>query len=533
MIAGLLDWAPAWMLTHAAALIVVTPLAGAGVCAFLTSGRLAWLVTLGATLASTVFAFVLWAQVGAVGVVSYAMGGWEPPIGIEVRIDGLNIVVLLLVCLMAVAASVFAATRTSEAGEPQSRSLFFSAFLLCFAGLLGVAATGDAFNLFVFLEISSLSTYVLVAEGARRDRRALTASYNYLIFGTIGATFYVIGVGFLYMATGSLNMADIANILSGQDDSTVVRAGFAFIVIGLGLKAAMYPLHSWLPGAYAFAPSVVSLFLAATATKVAIYALVRFLFMVFDPSQGFQVLSLTWLIGPLAAAAMVIASIQAVLQADAKRVLAYSSVAQVGYILLGVAMATTLGMTAGLLHLLNHALMKGALFAALGLVAMRISARRVRDLAGLGAVMPITAGAFAVGGLSLIGVPLTAGFVSKFALLTAAAEAGWWWGVAVIAVSSVLAFVYVGRILEAMYLRAPSEALQSACAGKRAPVFALSAMLILAAANIWFGVDARAPEHLAIRAADVLFDVRRDDAPSHSDTESDHGAPAIGGGGLE
>ncbi len=503
MMDAILHAAPAWALEHAAALIVVAPLLAAGIAAFANSARFAWGLMLAAVLVSTYSALILLAQALDVGVVSYALGGWAPPVGIEYRVDMLNAPILLLVCVIGLACAVFASASATREVAKSKRSLFYCAFLLCFAGLLGVAITGDAFNLFVFLEVSSLSTYVLVAVGAQRDRRALSAAFNYLILGTIGATFFVIGVGFLYMATGSLNMVDMAGILASGEDTTVVRAGFAFILVGLGLKAALFPLHSWLPGAYAYAPSMISTFLAATATKVALYALIRFLFMVFDTNQAFQGMTLTYMIAPLAAVGMLAGSLQGVLQSDAKRVLAYSSVAQVGYILLGVSLATAAGISAGFLHLLNHALMKGALFMALGVLAMRMPMRRIGDLAGLASVMPVTAAAFAVGGLSLIGVPLTAGFVSKIALLVAVADAQWWWAIAVIAISSVLAFVYVGRMLEAIYLRAPSEALREACAGKSPPWIAIVPLVILAAANVWFGIDARPLEFLSDHAASV------------------------------
>ena len=159
--------------------------------------------------------------------------------------------------------------------------------MLCFTGLLGMVATGDAFNVFVFLEISSLSTYVLVAQGASKDRRALTAAYDYLIMGTIGATFFVIGLGMLYMATGTLNMADLADRISDQGANRTVRSGFAFIIVGMGLKVAMFPLHLWLPKAYTFAPSAVTVFLSATATKAALYVLMRFVFSVYHPDFAF------------------------------------------------------------------------------------------------------------------------------------------------------------------------------------------------------------------------------------------------------
>lgn len=502
--------APRWAVEHASVLLVAVPLIAAALTAMAPNARVAWVIAFAVTVSCALLSALLLAQVWSGGALSYAIGGFEPPLGIEYRVDALNAAVLLLVSVMASLCALFAPASVAAEIPAQKQTLFYSAFLVCFSGLLGVAVTGDAFNLFVFLEISSLSTYILVAMGWRRDRRALTAAYNYLVLGTIGATFYVIGVGFLYMATGTLNFADMAARLAPVADTSTVRAGFAFIVVGLGLKLGMYPLHAWLPNAYAFAPSFVTAFLASTATKVAFYALVRFLYSVFNPTFAFQDLSLLYLLAPLGLAGMLIASVQAVFQDDVRRLFAYSSVAQIGYMLTGLAMGSALGLAAGLLHLINHALMKGALFMALGAVSMRLGATRVDQLSGLGRVMPFTMAALAIGGLSLIGVPLTAGFISKWYLLEAALERGWWWAVAAIAVSSVLAFIYVGRVLEAAYLRPPPEHDGRALSVQPIPLAMMIALWTLVIANVWLGLDAGFTSQAACRAADAVLAV--DDA---------------------
>jgi multicomponent Na+:H+ antiporter subunit D len=380
--------------------------------------------------------------------------------------------------------------------------MFMSAYLVCFLGLCGVAATGDAFNLFVFLEISSISTYVLVALGATRDRRALPASANYLMMGTIGASFFVVGVGFLYAATGTLNMAELAERLQDVQNNKAVLAGYAFILVGLGLKAAMFPLHQWLPNAYAYSPSFVTMFLAATATKVALYALVRFLFTVFGLEFSFEGSTLVWILMPMGIAAMVACSFQAVFQTDVRRTLAYSSVAQVGYMLLGISIGTAAGVSAGLFHLVNHAVIKGALFMALAGVVLTYKGTTLNDFRGLGRSAPWTMTAFAIAAVSLIGVPLTAGFQSKVALGTALFENGWWWGVAVVMFSSLLAVIYMGRILEAVFFRAPINPNKKR---KEAPLLILIPLWILALANIWIGVQGGFVAGLADDAAASLF----------------------------
>jgi multicomponent Na+:H+ antiporter subunit D len=242
--------------------------------------------------------------------------------------------------------------------------------MLCLTGLMGVVITGDAFNVFVFLEISSLSTYVLVAQGAGRDKRALTAAYDYLIRGTFGATFFVIGLGMLYSVTGTLNMADLADRIANEGENRTIRAAFAFIIVGMGLKVAIYPLHHWLPNAYTFAPSAISAFLAATATKAAIYVLMRFLFSVFTPNFDFEDWTLDIIFIPFALLAMFAASFVAVFQTNIKRLLAYSSIAQIGYMLLGIAMLNTTGLSAAIVHMVNHGITKAALFMGVGAMVL-------------------------------------------------------------------------------------------------------------------------------------------------------------------
>lgn len=502
----ILQIAPAWAEAHAPALLVLLPMLAGPLSAFLPGGgRVAWAMTVVVTVLCTLLSIILLAQVRSVeggAIISYAMGGWAPPHGIEFRIDALNVLILLLVSSIALLTSIFSWPTVKAEIADGKRAMFYGAFQVCFMGLLGVASTGDAFNLFVFLELSSIATYVLVALGAGRDRRALPAAMNYLLMGTIGASFYVVGVGFLYAATGTLNMADLAVQLQDVGGNRAVQVGFAFILVGLGLKAAMFPLHQWLPNAYAYSPSFVTAFLAATATKVAIYALVRFLFTVFSLEFAFEGMSLAFILAPMGIAAMLACSFQAIFQADVRRTLAYSSVAQVGYMLLGISLGTAAGVSAGMFHLVNHALIKGALFMAVGGVVLTYQGTRIHDFAGLGRTAPWTMTAFAIAALSLIGVPLTAGFQSKFALVSALLESGWWWAALIVVFSSVLAVIYMGRILEAVFFKPPNNPHK---AHNEAPLLILIPLWILAIANIWVGVSGGFVFGLADDAASALF----------------------------
>jgi multicomponent Na+:H+ antiporter subunit D len=357
------------LLDHLPVLIVIVPLMAAPLCVLVDRPRLAWRVALIAAFASLFCAIALLGQVLDGSVISYELGGWAPPWGIEYRIDLLGAFVLLIVSAMA-AVVLTSPRRASSRRSPDRIARFYAAFLLALAGLLGIVATGDAFNVFVFLEISSLASYALISMG--RDRRALNAAFQYLVMGTIGATFILIGIGFLYMMTGTLNMQDLAERLPAVADTNTVRAGFAFLTVGIGLKLAMFPLHLWLPNAYAYAPSVVSAFLAATATKVALYVMLRFMLGIFGVDFSLHEMPFDKILLVLGVLGILSGSLVAIYQDNVKRMLAYSSVAQIGYMVLGIAIATTAGVTAAVLHMFNHALMKGVLFLALGAVVYRL-----------------------------------------------------------------------------------------------------------------------------------------------------------------
>lgn len=482
------------------ALQIVIALACAPLCFILRVRGLPWLIAFIASLGTLAVSTLLFVQTSNGAVVSYAMGGWEPPYGIEFRVDRLNSLILLLVSSMAAITLVFARASVAREIRAAGQPIFYAAFLLCLAGLLGMAITGDAFNLFVFLEISSLSTYLLISYG--NDRRALSASFQYLVLGTIGATMLLIGIGFLYMMTGTLNMADLAARLPAVMDTNTVRAAFAFIVIGLSIKIALAPLHIWLPGAYGYAPSVISIFLAATATKVALYALIRFVFTIFGVDFAFAEMPLQPILVTLASLAVIGGSILAITQRSIKHLLAYSSVAQIGYMVLGIAMVSAAGVAAGVLHMVNHAIIKACLFMAVGCVFYRKGSVSLDAFQGLGKTMPWTMGAFVIGGLSLIGVPLTAGFVSKWYLILAALDRGMIgiFIVAVILVGSLLSIAYVWRVVEAAYFTEPETAGRN-----EAPMALLVPTWALALATIWFGLQTSFTVNAAADAAQAVM----------------------------
>ena len=488
------------MIVHLSVLQVIIPLIAAPICLLLRKSELAWAFATLVAFMTLAVSVALLSQVMQTGPVSYELGGWEAPWGIEYRVDMLN--APLLVLISAISALALLASRTSIENEiPENRHTFFYiAWLLCMAGLLGITATGDAFNVFVFLEISSLATYTLIALG--KDRRALWASFQYLVAGTIGATFILIGIGLMYVMTGTLNMADLAHRLPDVENTKTVFTAFAFMIVGLCMKLALFPLHLWLPNAYAFAPSIVTTFLAATATKVAVYVMIRFIFDVFGFEFSFTHFPLQEVLLTLGIAGIFVASVVAIYQDNLKRMLAYSSVAQVGYIMLGISFASQTGIMATLLHMLNHGLMKGALFLALAAVVYRMGIAQLSQMHGIASRMPLTMAAFLIGGLSLIGVPLTVGFISKWYLVSAALENGWWPVAAAILLGSLLSVVYIWRVIEVAYFKPVSESTPDV---KEAPAALLIPMWILVLANLYFGIETSLTVGVSQLAAADLF----------------------------
>jgi multicomponent Na+:H+ antiporter subunit D len=478
--------------------VVLMPLILSGVSALLPGKNPPWLLALVTATASAVLALLVWSGLGPEPM-GYAFGNWAPPMGIEYRVDHANAFVAFIVSGIAALALLWGKASTDQE-IPKRQGIFYALFLLALAGLLGITLTGDAFNVFVFLEISSLSTYALIAFGP--DRRGLLAAFRYLIMGTIGATFILIGIGFLYMMTGTLNMADLAERIPAVADTNAIRAGFAFIIVGLGLKLALLPLHLWLPNAYAFAPNVITVFLAGTATKVALYVMLRFIYTIFGGDYSFGAVPLASLMMVLAVAGMVVGSWVAMFEPNLKRMMAYSSVAQVGYLVLGVALVSMIGLTATFVHLFNHALIKAGLFMALGTVMYRTGSARIEAFYGIGRQMPWTMSAFALLGLSLIGVPATAGFISKWYLIWGALDAGLVWLVVLILITSFMAVYYIWRVIEAAWFTPPKDNQQPV---KEAPLALLIPLWLMVALNVYFGLDTRFSLGAAERAAQALL----------------------------
>jgi multicomponent Na+:H+ antiporter subunit D len=428
-------------------LIVVAPLLAAlfaGLAAWIEE-RLSYPIALTGLAISVFSAFKVLMKVIDSGTIQYRMAGWAPPIGIEYRIDLLNAMVLLLVSSIAFL-NLVASFKSVEQETNDRAGSYYIIYLLFVVGLLGVTATGDLFNLYVLIEITSLTSYAQVALGDR-DRGPM-ASLNYIFIGVIGASFYLLGVGYLYMQTGSLNMADVAHILQSHQGSSIVLTAFILCMIGLWIKMAFFPLHVWLPNAYSYSPVAFSRVVAPLMTKVMVYVMIRLMITVFGFDYIFKTLHLADAVVWLATIAIVAGVVMALAQKNLKKMLTYIIVCEIGYMVGGAWMGNQLGMTGAVLHILNDALMTFAMFLAVGNIVYKIKDVDLSDLSGLFGKMPWTMAGFVLAAFSIIGVPPTCGFFSKWYLILGAFEKGAYHFAAALIISSLVCAVLFFRVFE-------------------------------------------------------------------------------------
>ncbi|WP_440772627.1 proton-conducting transporter transmembrane domain-containing protein [Natronorubrum sp. DTA28] len=438
------------------ALLVAVPilLAAVPIVLGLRFERTGWSVAALTTTALTAATVYLAAAVYETGRVVHVLGGWgeteDRPqgVGIELVADEFSVLIALLVTVTA--AGVLAYTRV---GGPRGNT-FYTGYLLLIGGLLGLSLTGDVFNMFVFLEIVGLATYAMIA--AADGPESAVAALKYLILGTMGASLYLIGVGFLFMATGALNMEVLGEAIplvaeEGGSDLTLLRAAFAFIFIGFALKVAQWPLHTWQPDAYQHAPDGVTPVIAALVSTVSAYALGRIMYNVFGPEFLTATPYLTEVVVTVGCVSVLAGSTLAVIQRDVKRMFAYSSVAQFGLIVAAYGLVTQTAFVGAVIHLIGHGVIKAGLFVAAGVVALGYGARTVNEYAGLAEHRPFTAGSIAILLIALIGIPPSAGFIGKWYVAVGAVEAEVWPVAVVIFLSTMLTLAYSARLLEKMY----------------------------------------------------------------------------------
>lgn len=439
------------MSEHFPVLIVLLPLTAALLSPFFSyfhkqAGK--WIAVaslIGAFLCATGLLLQVLADGGQ--AIHYHMGDWAPPLGIEFVIDPVNGVIVEMITFVAMCTAIYSTPFLKKSNWLYMGGYYTLMSLLC-VGLCGMTLTGDVFNLYVYLEIASLSGYGLIALGGNKST---LAAFRYLLIGTIGASLYLLAIGFMYSMTGSLNMADLSVLLQDKMDSPLIVLSLALLIAAFGIKAALFPFHGWQPDAYTYSHPGAAPLISGAMSKVPAYALLRFFFYLFGAQHLFVQHGLT-VVGILGALGIILGSVMAIAQDDFRRMLAYSSVAQIGYIAVGLAIGSFYGVIGAILHILNHAFMKGSLFMVIGGIQYRFGEVRISKLGQICKKMPFTVFTLVVAALGMIGIPPTGGFFSKWYIMQGAMESGQYIYIAVLVISSLLNAVYFFRVLENVFI---------------------------------------------------------------------------------
>ena len=387
----------------------------------------------------------------------YSMGGWQAPWGIELKIDSLAAFFTLLVAGVSFPVALFAkGNLAEEVGNSQRATRFYVLLLLLGGSMVGMALTNDLFNVFVLVEVATLSCCGLVS--ARKDPLAADAAFKYLILATIGSTFVLGGIGFIYMISGHLNMGFAHNelVLVWQNYPHVIWIAMSFMIIGFGVKSALFPLHIWLPDAHSNAPTPASAILSGLAVKGYIICFMKIMYNVFGQNLMIQ-FNINKILVLAGMVAIIGGSLFALTQNELKRRLAYSTVAQVGYLFLGLGLLNRTGLKGTLFYMLSHGVIKSLLFLSAGAMLAATGKKNIEDLAGIGKKMPISMGVFTIGTLGLIGIPLFSGFVGKWYLLFGSFESGNILAAIVIIIGSVLCAGYLLPIVRIAYFEPAGE----------------------------------------------------------------------------
>ena len=381
------------------------------------------------------------------GEVRYAFSGWTAPLGIEWVADGLASVILVLLSVLGLLGVVFTGPTSPKALGGRIVN-YYTLILLFFSALTGIVFAADFFNIFVFLEVAAISSYALIGVAGGR---ALFAAFRYLILGTIGASIYLLGVSYLYAVTGTLNMADMADKLPFLLGSKALVGGLLFIFIGLGIKMALVPFHSWMPEAYAYAPDSVSPIMASLLTKIVLLAWVRIIYWVLNASIAIFDIPILQLVAVLGALAAVIGASLALAQRDIKMMFAYGGVSHIGIILIGIGQGNQTGFVGGIFYLLNDAVMQAALFFLAGVAFCHYGVRTIDDLGRVGKQAPWLTGSLIVVGLGMIGLPPTGGFFGKWNIILGALEADNYVSVAAVLLATLLTLAYFVKLFEGIF----------------------------------------------------------------------------------
>jgi proton-translocating NADH-quinone oxidoreductase chain N len=404
-----------------------------------------------------------------------SIGGWPPPFCINLVVGPLGILFTVIIALVGLLVAIYGLDYIREG----STERYYILYLLLLTGSTGVVLTGDIFNLFVFFEILCISSYALVAYIG--DSPGIESAAKYLIQGAVGSSLVLIGIGLLYGLFGTLNMADIAkNIDSNRSISVFVP--LVLLITGFGIEAAIFPLNAWLPDAHSSAPSSISAILSGIVIKVGIYAVARVIFTIFGISN---ILFFLMLLGTLT---LLIGEMAAFSQNNIKRLLAYSSIGQVGLIVFALGINSAYGIVGGLFQMITHALSKALLFLAVGYMIYRSGSMEISTLEGMGKRMPLTSLAFTFGAFSLVGLPPFTGFASKLLIVRAALvkqELIFTVMVVLVLFGTVVEGAYFFRLVQLLYFKGGKN---NPDRKEKSPIFALIPISILMILIVFIGV---------------------------------------------
>lgn len=412
--------------------------------------------------------------------VIYSVGGWAAPWGIELKVDSLAAFFLLAVTGISLAIALFTiGNLQEEVGAKRKIARFYVFLLLLGTAMAGMAVTNDLFNVFVLVEVATLSCCALVS--SRNKPKAAEAAFKYLILATLGSSLVLEGIGFIYMITGHLNMGFAHEALMSvwQSSPHVIWIAMCFMLVGFGVKSALFPLHIWLPDAHSTAPSSASAILSGLAVKGYIICFLKIMYNVFGPflMKQFNIDKILVLAGMVA---IIGGSLFALAQNELKRRLAYSTVAQIGYLFLGIGLMNTVSLKGALFYLISHGVIKSSLFLAAGAMIAATGKKNINDFAGIGRKMPITMAVFTIGSLGLIGIPLFSGFIGKWSLLLGGIEAGNILAPIVIILGSVLCAAYLLPIIRVAYFeKAPERDIKDPGLPQKIALIALAAAVVL------------------------------------------------------
>ncbi len=486
---------PASVVEQAPVLVVAIPLLSALVISIvgLVNQKYVLPLTILSMAGSLIASLITLQRVIEHGPISYHLGSWIPPIGIEYFVDHLNAPVLVLIAAVSFLTAIYS-KDVIRSEVPDKIPSYYVIYTLLVTGLLGITITGDAFNLYVLLEVAALTAYGLIA---LRGGRAYMATFNYIIMGTIGAGFYLLGVGYLFIKTGSLNMLDIGQILPAIYSGNAVLVAFILVMLGMWIKMAFFPLHGWLPNAYTYAPTATSCLVAPLMTKVSVYVMIRIMFTIFSADFAFNVLKWHNIIVWWAVIAIVSGSLFALAQRNLKKMLSYIIVSEIGYMVGGIWLANRDGITGATYHIFSDAMMTLCLFMAVGCICYKAKDCSFENMRWVFRRMPVTMAAFIVGAFSMIGIPPTCGFFSKWFLFSGAIKADHWGFALALIFSSLINAVLFFRLFEIGYFvklkdsqegQEQSHHHQPKISVKEAPLSMVVPLVVVAMSLIFLGL---------------------------------------------